>query len=286
MVTCSDQNAVSKHVMAADTIKDHTLSKKIEGDEGLNTVACLRGRLLAERQASKVAKEEAESMGNKLVELEKLLREEIKLRDKAERKLNFLKKKLESFNTTSKGKLEQSDSSEKCESFNTSSNSGQLEQSDLSEKFDNYCETSSISSASKHSEEKNLAKNPTLLENVALIQTHNGESTTKDCDSQITDCSNSNSDMGFSSQDLNNDGSRLSSLSSKSSVTENESDYGDSFDNSMALVPVNMTATSQATINQKPVNERVGEALNALKVAKERLQGSLGIRQVIPIGTN
>lgn len=69
-------------------------------------------------------------------------------------------------------------------------------------------------------------------------------------------------------------------------MTENESDYGDSFDNSMALVPVNMTATSQATINQKPVNERVGEALNALKVAKERLQGSLGIRQVIHIGPN
>lgn len=45
----------------------HFSSKKMEGDEGLNTVACLRGRLLAERQASKVAKEEADSMGNKVI---------------------------------------------------------------------------------------------------------------------------------------------------------------------------------------------------------------------------
>jgi hypothetical protein len=41
----------------------------MEVDEGLilNTVACLRGRLQAERQASKVAKEKAESMANKVV---------------------------------------------------------------------------------------------------------------------------------------------------------------------------------------------------------------------------
>ena len=46
----------------------HFSSKKKEGDEGLNlnTVECLRGRLLAERQASRVAKEEVELMGNKV----------------------------------------------------------------------------------------------------------------------------------------------------------------------------------------------------------------------------
>ena len=98
----------------------------MEGEEGLNTVECLRGRLIAERQASKVANGEADSMGNKvhcgafcliklshmclivkietlffwvlgvvqLVELEKKLRDEIELREKAERKLKKLKKKL------------------------------------------------------------------------------------------------------------------------------------------------------------------------------------------------
>ena len=38
----------------------------MEGDDGLRTVECLRGRLLAERQASKTAKEDAEFLGNKV----------------------------------------------------------------------------------------------------------------------------------------------------------------------------------------------------------------------------
>ncbi|XP_061353921.1 uncharacterized protein LOC133298609 [Gastrolobium bilobum] len=290
MGTCSGESADNKQVIAADTTRvDHIWSSnKMEGDEGLNTVRCLRGRLLAERQASRVAKEEEESMGNKLVELEKLLREEIKLREKAERKLKFLKKKLESFNM-----------------------SGQLEHSDLSDKFENSCGSSSISSTSKHyseaNETKHHAKNPALPEIVvqnhnvseaALVQTHNNSSTTKDCDSQITDNSSRNSDPGcYSSQqilsedpnpsheDLKNDESRLSSLSSKSSATENESDHADFCDNSLALVPVNMTATSQATNNLKPVNESVLEALDALRHARERLQSSMGrTRQMIHVG--
>lgn len=44
----------------------HFRAEKMEGEEGLNTVECLRGRLLAERQASKVANNEANSMGNKV----------------------------------------------------------------------------------------------------------------------------------------------------------------------------------------------------------------------------
>ena len=40
--------------------------KKMEEDDSLRTLDCLRGRLLAERQASKVAKEEAQLMGNKV----------------------------------------------------------------------------------------------------------------------------------------------------------------------------------------------------------------------------
>lgn len=38
----------------------------MERDEGLRTLECLRARLLAERQASKTAKEDAELMGNKV----------------------------------------------------------------------------------------------------------------------------------------------------------------------------------------------------------------------------
>ncbi|TYI65775.1 hypothetical protein E1A91_D09G180400v1 [Gossypium mustelinum] len=70
--------------------------EKMERDEGLRTLECLRGRLLAERQASKTAKEDAELMGNKVIELEKKLKEETKVINKAEKRLKLLSKKLES----------------------------------------------------------------------------------------------------------------------------------------------------------------------------------------------
>ncbi|KAL5149016.1 hypothetical protein HKD37_13G035951 [Glycine soja] len=268
-------------------------SKKVEADEGLNlnTVGCLRGRLLAERQASRVAKMEAESMGNKFVELEKLLREEIKLRDKAERRLKLLKKKVGSFNCMP-------------------SKTGQLEHSDSSEKCENSCGSSSISSLFKHSELNEIthdAKIPALPENVdhcdnvseasTLIQTHSHNSpfSTKDCDSQNTDNFSTNSDPDYSSPqilrenpnpssgNLKNDEIRLSTLSSRSSVTENESDHADFYDNSLALVPVTVTAKSQATNNPKPIMS-VLEALDALRHARERLQSSMRTRQMIHVG--
>ncbi|XP_020885182.1 uncharacterized protein LOC9317568 [Arabidopsis lyrata subsp. lyrata] len=74
-------------------------SKKMEEEEkeeGLRTVECLRGRLLAERQVSRSAKEEAELITRKMEELERNLKEEIRLREKAEKRLKFLMKKLES----------------------------------------------------------------------------------------------------------------------------------------------------------------------------------------------
>ncbi|XP_058746822.1 uncharacterized protein LOC131619767 isoform X2 [Vicia villosa] len=282
---------------------DHKCSKKMEVDEGLNlnTVACLRGRLLAERHASRVAKEQAEAMGKKLVELEKLVKEEIKLRDKSERKLKLLRKKLESSSKSSKA--------------------SQLGCSESSKKSKNSCGSSTISSNSKNSEAnetRNCAKDSALTE--SLVANHNGSrsengsSSTKDCESQITDNSSSSnySEHGYSlkilsldsnqsfeyeslkndeiseAKDLKNDEIRLSSLSTKSSVTGNESDHADSFDNSLALVPVteNMTATSQASTNNKKVNESVFEALDALRVAKEKLQSSLGTRQIVQVGLN
>jgi len=41
--------------------------KKTEGHDGWNALECLRGRLLAERQASRAAKEQAEAMCNKVI---------------------------------------------------------------------------------------------------------------------------------------------------------------------------------------------------------------------------
>lgn len=40
--------------------------KEVEGDDGLKTLECLRGRLLAERAVSRAANEEADKLGNKV----------------------------------------------------------------------------------------------------------------------------------------------------------------------------------------------------------------------------
>ncbi|URD80754.1 hypothetical protein MUK42_05187 [Musa troglodytarum] len=65
-------------------------------DGRLRTIHCLRGRLLAERVASKAAKEEAETLARRLEELERKLQEEIKCMNRAEKKLKHAMKKLES----------------------------------------------------------------------------------------------------------------------------------------------------------------------------------------------
>ncbi|GER43491.1 protein kinase superfamily protein [Striga asiatica] len=72
--------------------------KKMEADESVRTVDCLRGRLLAERVASRNANMEAEQLGAKLMELENQLKQEAKSRNRAEKKLRFLMKKLQSMN--------------------------------------------------------------------------------------------------------------------------------------------------------------------------------------------
>uniref|UniRef100_A0A1J3EB37 Uncharacterized protein n=1 Tax=Noccaea caerulescens TaxID=107243 RepID=A0A1J3EB37_NOCCA len=77
--------------------RTNSASKKMEEEEkeGLRTVECLRGRLLAQRQVSRSTKEEAELITKKMEELEKHLKEEIRLREKAEKRLKFVMKKLE-----------------------------------------------------------------------------------------------------------------------------------------------------------------------------------------------
>ncbi|CDY46772.1 hypothetical protein BRARA_C01873 [Brassica rapa] len=78
-------------------LRTSSASKKMEEEEkeGMRTVECLRGRLLAERQVSRSAKEEAELITKKMEELEEHLKEEIRLREKAEKRLKYLMRKLE-----------------------------------------------------------------------------------------------------------------------------------------------------------------------------------------------
>lgn len=103
-------------------------------------------------------------------ELEKKLKEEIKLRDKAERKLKLLKKKLECFNVSTPS-LQKCHSGEKCELF---------------------CGSSLCSAALLENE----VRNHNVAEEHALAHTHNSPFITKDGDSLLTDTSCCNSDLG------------------------------------------------------------------------------------------
>ncbi|CAA6654832.1 unnamed protein product [Spirodela intermedia] len=63
--------------------------------DGKKTVEGLRGRLLAERAASRAAKEEADLMTRRLSELERMLAMEIRARDRAEKLLKCILEKLD-----------------------------------------------------------------------------------------------------------------------------------------------------------------------------------------------
>ncbi|GMI96479.1 hypothetical protein HRI_003317200 [Hibiscus trionum] len=190
----------------------------MENDEGLKTVECLRGRLLAERQASQTAKQDAELMGNKLMELEKELKEENKLRNKAERRLKLLMKKLESLKLLPT--LEE--------------NASETTKSDTSH------EKSSVVSSSGHQVPK---------------VDDTSSSSLKAPRAEIDNGRNQNYEDG-------------------------DDDY---VDNSLALVPLFLPETKLAP-EIKMVSKSVGEVLETLRHARERIQSSMERRQMIRVG--
>ncbi|XP_028775961.1 uncharacterized protein LOC114732789 [Neltuma alba] len=175
--------------------------KKMEGREGFNTIECLRARLLAERHASKLASDEAESLGLKLIELENKLRQEIKFRERAERRLKFLLKKLKSSNISStSGESEQSYSSEKCESSFTTNSSASTDAEENETKP--HSRDSPISGGSMHQISKDS------------IQAHNGPPVSKDCDCP----QDLRENPSPNSENFNDSENRVSFSSSKSST--------------------------------------------------------------------
>ncbi|THU49445.1 hypothetical protein C4D60_Mb06t09640 [Musa balbisiana] len=113
--------------MLASSSQCRAMMGESEG-ERLRTVDCLRARLLAERVASKAAKEEAESLAKRLEELERKLDEETKCMNRAEKRLKLALKKLEALKDA-RSQLTLQDSSSSSSSFQDSSLSPQrLEQ--------------------------------------------------------------------------------------------------------------------------------------------------------------
>ncbi|KAJ9184234.1 hypothetical protein P3X46_003981 [Hevea brasiliensis] len=222
---------------AAKEDKRLSEKKKMEVEDSLRTLECLRGRLLAERQASRVAKEEAQLMGNKLIELENKLREETKLRQKAEKKLKFLKKKLESLKISpALEELDQSDSYENCGSSCTSSatTSGPKDQE-------------SVTKAQDFEDMKeNVQDTAASIQNHSSLPTESSSSTrdTLDTnyDSNLKDSllPKSRYQCTPSCQDSKAETQSYSKLEApmESNERRSESDNEDYVDNSLALVPV------------------------------------------------
>ncbi|KAK4432412.1 hypothetical protein Salat_1003300 [Sesamum alatum] len=257
--------------------------KKMEGENGVRTVDCLRGRLLAERAASRKANEEAEFLGNKLMELENLLKKEARSRNRAERKLKFLLKKLQSINITYV-----SDESE---------HSGLVDKTDISSV------SSTASSSTKELQQQN-ENQQMKISKIVKIQEPN-ENDSENCSFSLSDDSSVFGDnlqaflksqkceMGPNQDPMSQSvskNSNMDELSVKSTAGEglNEDDDQDSdrqVDDSMALVPVDMAQKNQP-IDPEVLDATVKQVLDTLKHAKEQLQSSMerGRTNMIKVG--
>lgn len=226
----------------------------MEGHDGLRTVDCLRGRLLAERQASRVAKQDAEQMGNKLVELENRLREEIELRKKSEKKLKFLMKKLRSLKI-----LEESSSS----AFSSASSSSTISSISIEPEPNSHI----INSNFQHDLPDQTHQSSSIEHSLSSADSHLKDpppidKSTEDAKSITTDNS--------------------SSCSLRDPIMEKETNNGTSIgddthyiDDSLALVPVNLADTKRATCDVNIGKININEVLDALKHAREKIQTSM-----------
>nr|GMD36652.1 myosin heavy chain, cardiac muscle isoform-like isoform X2 [Ipomoea batatas]GMD38262.1 myosin heavy chain, cardiac muscle isoform-like isoform X2 [Ipomoea batatas] len=213
-------------------------------EDALRTVDCLRGRLLAERVASKNAKEEAQLMGNKLIELENRLKEETKSRNRAEKRLKFLMKKLQSINVS----FVSDESENSC-----LTEGSEVSSADLEDKMPRI-ETARSSEGDS----------PEPMENAKSDNNENTEADSKKCEKE--------------------ENSNMNNLKTSAEEKEmNDLDRDESVDNSLALVPVDLPKPKQA-IDPAVLDATVRDVLDSLRHAKEKLQNQMERRRMITVG--
>nr|GMC90523.1 myosin heavy chain, cardiac muscle isoform-like isoform X2 [Ipomoea batatas] len=238
------------------------------GEEVMRTVEFLRGRLLAERVASRKAKEAAQLMGNKLVYLETKLKEETKSINKAEKRLKFLKKKLECMNVSYVSDESGNSSYEVLSIPSTSTPYSSTKDSancyqkmekmktgnDSSESLSAKCETKETGDAI---EEENMMSS---LGKANLVESSKLEF-------------NGNHDLSMAN------GNRRTSHEMKEMDAENNLVREENVDDSLAIVPVEILKTKQ-TIDPDVLDETVREVLGSLRHAKEKLQNQMDRRRL------
>ncbi|GAB4833710.1 hypothetical protein Ancab_031957 [Ancistrocladus abbreviatus] len=293
--------------------------KTMEGEDALRTVECLRGRLQAERAASRAAKESAEYMGNKLKELEVQLTIEIKARKKAEKKLNILKKKLVSLNISLASDSEQSSTSENYGSSSISSAASTVSKDPEEGEHKLQCANSTKYGMLQHAE---IFNSPIISQNseqklrdsnlaaeggeiFSIIKDPFGgklELKQKSADSNtvsllVEDPSFGNLKLKQKSADFEDPFHENLKFTDKSAELEaDESGLRSSImekedsevDNLMALVPVILPTCSEseeATKEEvKVTSESVRQVLDTLKHIREQLQSSMERRHLIKVG--
>ncbi|PIN15002.1 hypothetical protein CDL12_12363 [Handroanthus impetiginosus] len=272
-----------------------------EEEDNVRKVNCLRGRLLAERMASRNAREEADKLGKKLVELENQLKEEAKLRNRAEKKLKFLMKRLESMNISyvtdesqssvsskSSPRIEGLEESENvCENQESMENDKSPKRSQNSEQNDPQLSLLSPSSSFEVNFAEMGSHENTISSKVSEIFEQNVQENAAVEDS-LTSAGESHS--GKTSQQNYNDSAideqRDFAYHGSESCTEeglkrenDEEDHQNLMDNWMALVPVDIPKKNQS-IDPEVLDATVKEVLDALRLAKEQLQSSMERRRM------
>ncbi|CAA3003393.1 Hypothetical predicted protein [Olea europaea subsp. europaea] len=290
--------------------------EKIDGEESVRTVACLRGRLLAERVASRNAKMEAEHLGNKLIELENLLKKEGKSRNRAEKKLKSLMKKLEtnniSYDLSESSLLDRSDitstSSASSKSEDKNSKNSQMknfpvcsvENIKFPVEFDHLKRNDSQPSISSESHGNPVNEKNSTSSELDCKQSHqyqgtetNGHPCQADPIPEVMDPLSRNSARTSEFEYNQNYIIASTDESVKPSAQEevnqendqdqeknqqNEEDDENHVDNSLALVPVEKLETKQ-TIDPEVLDATVKEVLDSLRHAREQLQSSMERRR-------
>ncbi|XP_058098355.1 uncharacterized protein LOC131243203 isoform X2 [Magnolia sinica] len=233
--------------------------KMMEGEA--RTVDCLRGRLLAERVTSKAAKEDADLMGKKLIELERQLQLEMESRNRVEKKLKLATRKLQSLKLSAVPS--QSSSPEKSESSASSStvSSGLQKQEEEEQKADLQ-----TADSGEWGMDQNAGKTTDVLLNVE--------------GSRLDNNSVSNSEQAGESKEVLSSGESATTADAirQSSLGGEElgkAQDGEDFegDLSLALVPASMWHEIKAS--EPRFNTNAHDVLVALQHAKAKLQSSM-----------
>ncbi|WOL16265.1 hypothetical protein Cni_G25052 [Canna indica] len=257
--------------------------EKMEDDK-LRTIDCLRGRLLAERVASKAAKEEADKLAKRLQELERKLAAEIKCRDKAEKKLKLAMKKLESVKVLGgKDQMDMplssvSSSSSQCFSghqvFDEMSGSMTVDLGQCDPREDVQRVKSSLGSDDllRDDHTSGSSQGESAHQLVSLVRSWTSTGTAK---SQYRETPKGiEEDEGFSPKEWAIGDLRACSSSSDRQETSEKESYSE--ENMLALVPISQPQDLE--VGKAEIKDNVQGVLLALRNVKEQLLHSLRMR--------